>query len=40
MLYDADIFRAMMEIISMQAPPGEVVARPGPARAELIGVLA
>ena len=29
-----------MEIISMQAPPGQVVARPGPSRAELIGVLA
>ncbi len=27
MLYDADIFRAMMEIISMQALPGEVFAR-------------
>lgn len=29
MLYDADIFRAMMEIITMQALPEEVFARPG-----------
>ena len=29
MLYDADIFRAMMDIITMQALPREVVARPG-----------
>jgi 2-polyprenyl-6-methoxyphenol hydroxylase-like FAD-dependent oxidoreductase len=29
MLYDPDIFRAMMEIISMQALPEEVLARPG-----------
>jgi len=29
MLYDPDIFRAMMEIISMQALPEEVFARPG-----------
>jgi len=29
MLYDPDIFRAMMEIITMQARPAEVLARPG-----------
>jgi hypothetical protein len=29
MLYDADIFRAMMEIVSMQALPKDVFARPG-----------
>lgn len=29
MLYDADIFRGMMEIITMQALPGQVFARPG-----------
>ena len=29
MLYDADIFRAMMEIVTMQALPEEVLARPG-----------
>src|SRR5438552_13600191 len=29
MLYDADIFRAMVEIITMQALPEEVFARPG-----------
>jgi 2-polyprenyl-6-methoxyphenol hydroxylase-like FAD-dependent oxidoreductase len=29
MLHDADIFRAMMEIITMQATPAEVFARPG-----------
>ena len=29
MLYDADIFRAMMEIITMHALPGEVFGRPG-----------
>jgi 2-polyprenyl-6-methoxyphenol hydroxylase-like FAD-dependent oxidoreductase len=29
MLYDADIFRGMMEIISMYALPGEVFTRPG-----------
>jgi hypothetical protein len=29
MLHDPDIFRAMMEIITTQALPGEVVARPG-----------
>jgi hypothetical protein len=29
MLYDADIFRAMTEIVTMQALPGEVFARPG-----------
>jgi hypothetical protein len=29
MLYDADIFRAMMQIITMQALPREVVTRPG-----------
>jgi hypothetical protein len=29
LLYDADRFRAMMEIITMQTPPGEVFARPG-----------
>jgi hypothetical protein len=29
MLYDADAFRAFMEIISMLALPGEIMARPG-----------
>jgi 2-polyprenyl-6-methoxyphenol hydroxylase-like FAD-dependent oxidoreductase len=29
MLYDPDIFRAMMDIISMHALPAEVLARPG-----------
>jgi len=29
MLYDANIFRAMMEIITMQKLPQEVFARPG-----------
>ena len=29
MLYDADVFRAMMEIIMMQALPEEVFTRPG-----------
>ena len=29
MLYDADNFRAMMEIITMQALPEEVFSRPG-----------
>ena len=29
MLYDADAFRAFMEIISMVALPGDVMARPG-----------
>ena len=28
MLYDPDIFRAMMEIITMQALPEQVFARP------------
>ncbi len=32
MLYDADIFRAMMEIITMQALPEQVFARPAFAR--------
>jgi hypothetical protein len=29
MLYDADVFRAYLDIISMLAPPEEVLARPG-----------
>jgi 2-polyprenyl-6-methoxyphenol hydroxylase-like FAD-dependent oxidoreductase len=29
MLYDADVFRAFMEIISVQALPAEIMARPG-----------
>ncbi len=29
MLYDSDIFRAMMEVISMHALPAEVLVRPG-----------
>jgi hypothetical protein len=29
MLYDADAFRAFMEIISMLALPGDIMARPG-----------
>jgi hypothetical protein len=29
LLYDADMFRAMTEIITMQALPGEVFSRPG-----------
>jgi hypothetical protein len=29
MLYDADIFRSMTEILTMQALPEEVFARPG-----------
>jgi hypothetical protein len=29
MLYEPDIFRAMMEIMSMQALPRDVLARPG-----------
>ena len=29
MLYDADIFRAMMETVTMLALPEEVLARPG-----------
>jgi hypothetical protein len=29
MMYDADVYRAMMEVVTMQALPGEVFARPG-----------
>ena len=29
MLYDADMFRAFLEIISMLALPGDIMARPG-----------
>jgi hypothetical protein len=29
MLYDGDVFRGMVEIISMQALPEEVFSRPG-----------
>jgi hypothetical protein len=29
MMFDADVFRAYLEIISMLAPPEEVLARPG-----------
>jgi 2-polyprenyl-6-methoxyphenol hydroxylase-like FAD-dependent oxidoreductase len=29
MMYDADLYRAMMEVVTMQALPGEVFARPG-----------
>jgi hypothetical protein len=29
MLYDADVFRAFLEVISLLALPGEIMARPG-----------
>ena len=29
LLYDADVFRAFMEIISLLALPAEIMARPG-----------
>jgi hypothetical protein len=29
MLYDADVFRVMMELVSMLALPTEIMARPG-----------
>jgi hypothetical protein len=29
MAYDADVFRAFMEIVSVQSTPGAVLARPG-----------
>jgi hypothetical protein len=40
MLCDADIFRAMMEIITMQALPEDAFVPPSPAHTELPGVLA
>jgi hypothetical protein len=29
MLYDAEVFRAFLDVVSLQALPGEIMARPG-----------
>jgi len=29
MLYDADLFRAFIEVVALLAPPDEVLSRPG-----------